>query len=209
VLDFDRYVHPEKPLTRGEVAKLLCNYLRQKPMRNEQVFSDVPTSHKYAPYIWAMHKLGILAGDGNGTFHPDDGLSMQEFAGMAQRMATWGQTHIAAQLEALRYPSFTEGYRSFYEPLFSVALTRFAPSPDSKPQVFADAGQIASWAKPAVDEFSRLGILSGDGQGYLKPTEPLSRLRFLVFLQKFNTRLIRNDSGVFDGASFIQPVAVF
>jgi hypothetical protein len=56
------YAHPEKALTRGEVAKIVCNFLNVVPMRNEQIFSDVPVIHKYSSYIWAMNSLGIMNG---------------------------------------------------------------------------------------------------------------------------------------------------
>jgi hypothetical protein len=194
LLDQERYVHPEQKLTRGEVAKLLCNYLGQKPMRNLQVFSDVPTSHRYAPYIWALNKLGIMSGDGDGTFRPDDELSMQEFATVAQKMSVWYKQHLADVIKSLPYNSVLADNRSTYEELWRKVLLNFDPSPSSKAKIFADAGQIASWAKPSVDAFSQLGILSGDDKGYLNPTEPLSRLRFLVFLYKLNNRLVSGTS---------------
>jgi hypothetical protein len=198
----DRYVHPEQKLTRGEVAKLLCAYIEQEPMRNERVFSDVPTSHKYAPYIWALNKLGIMTGDGDGTFRPDDDLSMQEFAVVAQKMMVWGKPHNAALIEALQYKD--EGYRAGWESRMRTGLSRFDPPENSTPKVFADNNKIAGWAKPAVDEFSRFGVLAGDGNGYLNPTEPLSRLRFLVFMGKLN-RLLWNP----DGAAFLLHGGVF
>jgi hypothetical protein len=86
---------------------------------------------------------------------------------------------------------------------------RFDPSPSSSPKVFADANKIAAWAKPAVDEFSRLGILEGDGKGYLSPAEPLSRLRFLVFLDKFNTRLDGKNPMLPGMTVFSRNMAVF
>jgi hypothetical protein len=187
VLGGGRYVHPEVKLTRGEVAKLLCSYLRQKPMRNKQVFSDVPTSHQYAPYIWAMTRLGIMTGDSDGAFRPDNELSMQEFAVVAQRVSIWGKAYLTDRVASLQY--YTSESPPSYETNWKAALSRFDSPPNNKPKVFADADKIASWAKPAVDEFSQLGILSGDGNGYLKPTEPLSRLRFLVFLEKFDALL--------------------
>ncbi|MDR2357683.1 MAG: hypothetical protein LBD92_06365, partial [Oscillospiraceae bacterium] len=59
------------------------------------------------------------------------------------------------------------------------------------PKVFADNGQIATWAKAAVDELSAWGILQGDSSGSnsrLNPTEALSKTRFLVFMYKFENQ---------------------
>lgn len=205
LLRMDRYIHPEQKLTRGEVAELLCAYLWQRPMRNEPVFSDVPTSHKYAPYIWALNKLGIMTGDSGGTFRPEDELTMQEFAVVAQNMAVWGKSYLAALIASLPYS--TPSFSAYAKPRWSAALPHFDPLPDSKPKVFADADRIATWAKTSVDALSQLGILSGDGNGYLKPTETLSRLRFLVFLDKFNVLLVGKE--VTNLTAFLKGTGVF
>ncbi|MDR2063417.1 MAG: S-layer homology domain-containing protein [Candidatus Nomurabacteria bacterium] len=185
------YAHPEKSLMRGEVAKLLCDYIHIVPMRNEQVFSDVPTTHQYAPYIWVMSRLGLMTGDDNGNFNPDSGLSMQEFAVIANRVVEYVR-QLVKGVDKSRWGGTSPGK-------IGIILSKLeAPSGQSK--TFADAKQIASWAKPAIDEFSKYGILVGDGNGYLKPTETLSRLRFLVFLSKMDDRFEAiGGEGVFNG----------
>jgi hypothetical protein len=187
------YAHPEKALTRGEVAKIVCNFLSVVPMRNEQIFSDVPVGHKYSSYIWAMNSLGIMNGVGGGAFNPDGILTMQEFAVIAARVSEYGKESIAkktaeelAEIEGdpigwppdLKYTQDT--VRRLKE-----KVTLFDPPANSAPKTFKDAAKIADWAKPTIDDFSRFGILEGDGNGYLNPTEQLSRTRFLVFMYKF------------------------
>jgi hypothetical protein len=192
------YAYPEEKLTRGMVAKLLCNYLGTVPMKNDQVFSDVPVSHDYSPYIWAMNRLGIMNGNGDGTFRPDSELSMQEFAVMAERLIQYEK---AKAVELSKNWRDTNPFMDVYTPeeiadidaeYKKRAEEGFDPPVGSLPKIFADNNQIASWAKPAVDEFSRWGILEGDSSGsssHLHPTEPLSKTRFLVFLYKFDQKL--------------------
>jgi hypothetical protein len=145
-----------------------------------------------------MKQLGIMNGNGDGTFRPDSELSMQEFAVMAKNVTQWGKQKAILASEnwrdnAIDIEDFTpeeivrieEDYRKRIE-------EGFAPPVNSTPKNFADSNQIASWAKPAVDEFSRWGILEGDSSGsnaHLNPTQPLSKTRFLVFMFKFEQKL--------------------
>jgi hypothetical protein len=217
------FAYPNQKLTRGEVAKLLCNYIGVVPMRNEQIFSDVPVGHGYSSYIWVMNKLGIMGGVGGDRFNPDAELTVQEFAVMANRVIQWGKAEaeeylknwtpeIAFGVESiliLPLEEIEDKVLSGYEWPDNVGVVteesiaeayaraekrveKFNPPANSTPKVFADSDKIASWAKPAVDEFSKFGILQGDSAGSdsrLNPTEPLSKTRFLVFMFKFEEKL--------------------
>jgi hypothetical protein len=188
--------YPERTLTRGEVAKLVCNYFGMVPMRSEPPFSDVPSTHKYARYIWGVNRAGIMSGDGAGTFRPDDTLSMQEFAVIASRMVEYGKKRIVADIEATRIkfdqPEVTAETMKWVEVDIEqkeADLARLNPPADRPAKIFADADKIAAWAKPAVDELSRFGVLEGDESSHLNPTAMLDKTRFLVFIAKFEYRL--------------------
>ncbi len=45
-------------------------------------FTDVPNSHRYAPAINELARLGIVSGRDDGTFRPDDPVSRAQFAKM-------------------------------------------------------------------------------------------------------------------------------
>jgi hypothetical protein len=185
-------VYPERTLTRGEVAKMICNYLGVVPMQNKSTFPDVPTSHEYARYIWAANKIGIMGGDSSGIFRPNDTLSMQEFAVIASRIVSFGKSKLVTDYNNSKdkYDPLEkiDGVHTYHE-MHESDLARLEPYAGSMPKVFADKDKIASWAKPAIDEFSRFGILQGDNNGRLNPTEPLDKTRFLVFMAKFEDRL--------------------
>jgi hypothetical protein len=197
------YAYPDKKLSRSEVAKLVCNYLGVVPMRNEQIFSDVELVHPYSRYIWAVNKLGIMTGDGSGHFYPDTELSMQEFAVMAMRMLEYGgQKIVENELEQIKEIENNPKDWPPDDPYTQEVLARSKEEADwrarlainsyQNPVVFADNDKIASWAKSAIDEFSKLKILQGDSSGAdsrLNPTEPLSKTRFLVFLYKIDQKL--------------------
>jgi hypothetical protein len=210
------YAYPDRKLTRGEVAKMLCRYINVVPMRNEQIYTDVPTNHKYSRYIWAMKQLGIMNGNGDGTFRPDSELSMQEFAVMAMRVLECRSQQLSesAAIELQEIESNPTDWPPDLQYTQDVVRRlkekidwkpRIAKISSSSPKIFADDAKIASWAKPAVDEFSKFGILQGDSAGSdsrLNPTEPLSKTRFLVFMFKFEEKL-----GLFIGE--FQPTPVF
>jgi hypothetical protein len=197
------YIYPNEKLTRGMTAKLLCNYMGVAPMRNEKVFSDVTTEHKYSRYIWAVNKLGIMGGNGDGTFRPDSELSMQEFATVAMRVLEHRggklSERAAQELRDIQnnptdWPPDLQYTKDVVQRLAEEAdwKRRVAKISQPTPLVFADNSEIAAWAKPAVDEFSKLGILQGDStdsDSRLRPTEPLSKTRFLVFMAKFEEKL--------------------
>jgi hypothetical protein len=197
------YAYPEKKLTRGEVAKILCNFIGTVPMKNDQIFSDVQVSHDYSSYIWVMNKLGIMGGIGDNKFNPDAELTIQEFAVMAMRVLEYRNEEIAKQsadeLKEIEsnptdWPPDLQYTQDVVRRLKEKVdwKTRIANISSSTPIVFADNAKIASWAKPAVDEFSKFGILQGnsaDSNSRLNPTEALSKTRFLVFMFKFEEKL--------------------
>jgi hypothetical protein len=185
------YAHPKKALTRGEVSKIVCNFLNVVPMRNEQIFSDVPVIHKYSSYIWAMNSLGIMNGVGGGAFNPDGIFTMQEFAVIASRIKEYGKQQaidLASNWreQMLYIDEFTQEELDRLDAEYKEKVTHFDPPANSAPKTFRDANKIASWAKATIDDFSKFGILEGDGNGYLSPTERLNKTRFLVFMYKFN-----------------------
>jgi hypothetical protein len=185
--------YPNRTLARGEVAKTICNYIGVVPMRNEQVFTDVPTTHQYSRYIWVLQKLGIMSGDGNGGFRPNDTLSMQECAAVAYKLIEGGIKEATIKRETWydNYSSpeiLTPEDIMYFNEKYKKALEAFNPPQGSNPKVFADADKIAAWAKPVIDEFSKFGILEGDNNGNLDPTGQLSKTRFLVFMYKLNNK---------------------
>ena len=68
---------PKKGVTRGEFIKyaMILNGTRDLSAENERIFYDVPQEHTYAAYINTAHRLGIINGDGNGFFYPDENIT--------------------------------------------------------------------------------------------------------------------------------------
>lgn len=63
-------------VTRGEFTELIITALREdRVSAGENVFSDVPETHKYAGTIYAARALGIVSGEGKAKFNPDAEIS--------------------------------------------------------------------------------------------------------------------------------------
>lgn len=75
----DETFRGERKVSRGEFIKNVIKLLNQSPMDSENIlFEDVPKTHVYFPYINAAAAYGMIAGDGGGSFRPDDSITAPE-----------------------------------------------------------------------------------------------------------------------------------
>lgn len=70
----------DESLTRAEFCTLITRMLRagdyQSP--SNPVFSDVPSTHWASGSISALCSMGLISGNGDGTFNPDKGIVLSE-----------------------------------------------------------------------------------------------------------------------------------
>lgn len=96
----DGSFQPDGVLTREEAAKLICTLLlgdgSDKLGTTSSSFTDVASTRWSSPFIEYCNSLGIIAGNGDGTFDPNGELTGYAFAKML--------------LVALGYDSAREGY---------------------------------------------------------------------------------------------------
>lgn len=85
----DGSFQPEKVVTRAEMAKLLVVALGLEAgaslLEGTSSFDDVPTTHWATGYIAVAVQYGLIKGDGDGNFRPDDTVNYAEVATMALR----------------------------------------------------------------------------------------------------------------------------
>jgi hypothetical protein len=63
--------YQETLVTRGEFIEGLMRVIGETEKTEEDVFTDIPASHKYAASIATAKKAGITNGDVDGKFNPD------------------------------------------------------------------------------------------------------------------------------------------
>jgi hypothetical protein len=87
----DNTVRPDRDITRAEVAtvffRLLADPRRIENWTQENVFTDVQSSHWYNNAVSVMSRMQILNGYPDGTFKPDNSITRGELAAIAARFA--------------------------------------------------------------------------------------------------------------------------
>ncbi|MFA7167195.1 MAG: S-layer homology domain-containing protein, partial [Desulfoplanes sp.] len=85
----DGSYQPAKVVTRAEMAKLLVVSLGldvgASVLQGKSSFDDVPTTHWATGYIAVAVQYGLIKGDGDGNFRPDDTVNYAEAATMVLR----------------------------------------------------------------------------------------------------------------------------
>ncbi|SBV95172.1 Peptidase, S41 family [uncultured Eubacteriales bacterium] len=77
---------PDATLTRGQLCSLLAQALRYTS-DHTGTFADVPADAYYAPAVEAMYAAGLVAGGGDGLFHPDEPVDHQQYITILARAA--------------------------------------------------------------------------------------------------------------------------
>lgn len=82
-------IEPESDITRAEVAtiffRLLKDDVREANLSTENIFTDVQKGEWYNVSVSTMAKMGIVEGDPEGTFRPNESITRAEFAAIASR----------------------------------------------------------------------------------------------------------------------------
>ena len=78
---------PAKSVTRAEMAAFLVRALNAEnpgaPYHG--YFPDVPAAAWYAPYVETLHELGVVFGNPDGNYHPQDLVNRAQMAAMLDR----------------------------------------------------------------------------------------------------------------------------
>lgn len=85
----DGKFHPADALTRAEMCQLVAVALQCYVPDNPCPFTDVEEDAWYAPAVTALYNRGMVKGDGNGLFHPEEAVSHQEFFVTMGRLLAW------------------------------------------------------------------------------------------------------------------------
>lgn len=127
--------HPQDALTRAELCQLVAVALQCRYPSNASPFDDVDDDAWYAPAVIALYNRGMVQGDGNGKFHPEDTVSHQEFFAVMGRLLAWLNCWVDDTLDAV-------GEEELSQPLLA---------------------DYDGWAKAPTWLLSR-GVESGDGE---------------------------------------------
>lgn len=167
---------------------------------------------------WAANEIqtwidsGLLKGDQNGLYHPNDNLTRAEFLTFVNRVfnftdqsstafsdvpqTAWYAAEIAKAYEAGITTGVGNGKMA---PLNTITreevasiLSRafFVTGTGSFGSSFPDDGQIASWAKKAAYAMRDTGYISGDASGSFMPKKNATRAEVVKMMSNVMGRLI-------------------
>ncbi len=84
--------NPDNPVTRAEMATVICRMLREtNDLPTGDTFSDVPENHWANPYVNRAAELEIVNGYGDGRFGPGDTVTYEQAVTMLVR-AVYGSS---------------------------------------------------------------------------------------------------------------------
>ena len=98
-LDPDQAANLAAPLTRGQFARMLTAFSAQRSSVDPQnptgrLYLDLDSSSPYAPYVRTAVQYGWMSGYADGSFRPDQGLTLEEGCTMALRLLGYDVTNL-------------------------------------------------------------------------------------------------------------------
>ncbi len=103
----------ENSIIRAEFAALLMQYVQAEhillPSTKSVTFSDVPDddSDWYNQYVYALARAGIIQGDTEGTFRPNDSISRAEAVTLLNRLTGRTEELSSSLLRHIRFSDVT------------------------------------------------------------------------------------------------------
>ncbi len=101
---------PDDLLTRAQAAKLFAEiYYPHSIEEVRSPLSDINSTQWFYPYVSVLIQKGVIHGYDNGTFGPDDAVTLAQFAAMAARsMDNLSEDYSSYALE--RFSDLSAGY---------------------------------------------------------------------------------------------------
>ncbi len=146
---------PTAPITRGEMAEMMVRGLGYQSLAKAAVekqeknpFTDVSYSDADAGYILVAYTLGILQGNGNGTFRPDGTATREQAAALLVRTyqrftSSLDWIHGFYALSSYSKIDLTAGMDAV-----SVGWSRLEVGKDGVPYLLTERTGDNSWAVP-------------------------------------------------------------
>ncbi|MGE6664612.1 S-layer homology domain-containing protein [Paenibacillus xylanexedens] len=151
----DTTFEPNRGVTRAEFAAILVRGLGLKPGERVNSFKDVNGNEWYADAVTTATSYGLIDGYENGTFRPQAQITRQEaMALIARAMTVTGMETAASAGNVQQWSDY------------------------------ADAEQVASWAKEAVASSISAGLVSGRGKDTIAPNQSITRAETAVIIRR-------------------------
>jgi uncharacterized protein YaiE (UPF0345 family) len=142
----DTTFSPNSAITRGQIITILYRLEGEPAVTDTASFSDVSSSKYYANAIAWAKSVGIVTGNNDGTFRPDEALTRQQFAAILYRYAQYKgyDTTVTGDLDSFKDGSTVGSYaRDAMNWANGVGLIKGTTSNTLSPTGTATRGQAA------------------------------------------------------------------
>lgn len=178
-----------------------------QPGDTENIFTDI-SGHWAEESIYALKEKGIISGDGDGAFRPDDTLTRAEFVKMLVCAVGEGEAYeggftdisggewYAPYVQAAARAGFVNGYadgsfrpggavtREESAKMLILALGGQTEGADGALAQFADGGEVSGWALAYMEQAVVMGIFKGTDDGKIEPKAELTRAMAAAVLDR-------------------------
>ncbi len=196
-------------MSLGIIASAIAPLITSTPSLAQTTFSDVQSDYWAASFIQQLSQKGIIAGFGDGTFHPNDAVTRAQFAAMinkafsqvSKRNAT-NFTDVATSYWAANAigNAYTTGFLTGYpgnifkpnqniprqQVLVSLANgLGYTPSLNTNTtlQNYSDASNITDYARsPIAAATEKQIVVNYPNVNYLNPTRSATRAEVAAFI---------------------------
>ena len=219
----ERYVQTMTTMITGLLLALCMFFTAVGSASAAPAFSDIH-GHWAEPQITSWMEQGLIKGYGDGSFRPNHTITRAEFVALVNRSFGLRQagdvpfhdineTHWAYSDVAIAVQSgYISGYQdgtfgaerkiSRQEVAVIAAKLLGAASDGSEEADCSDRGEIAEWAKAAVNLVAARGILTGYPEDRtFRPKQPITRAEAVVVLD----RVLKARTAVYDKAGTYGP----
>ncbi|CAM3550675.1 MULTISPECIES: S-layer homology domain-containing protein [Saccharibacillus] len=152
---------PERALTRAEFAAWLVRGLGLSENRPASGFVDLEKEHPYGGAVEAAKQAGLMNGDADGFFRPDEALTREQMA--------------SALFRAVVFEDGAAG-------LASQAGTGAA-------KALADQAELSPWAYEPVSALMEAGLMQGKPDGRFAPKDSATRAEGAAALNRMLARM--------------------
>jgi hypothetical protein len=159
---------PNSDMTRAEFAAIVGKALGLRTKEGQSSFSDVNVTDWYHGYTMTAASYGIVTGYNSSTFAPNDKITREQAMTMIAR---------AMKITGLK----TSGEERDIDALLAG---------------YKDAGAISGYAKSAIGECLKTGIVSGKADKILAPKDFITRAEVAVIVERLlqNSELIEKKA---------------
>ena len=162
-----------------------------------QAFGDVARDYWAADYIKSLKESGIISGDENGNFNPENDITREEFikmlvlaAGLYEsdascgfydiKLCKWAESYIGSAVKAgiitgKDNNAFGAGEKLTRQDMAVMVCRALNIKSNVENVAFTDANDISDYAKQSVAALANAGIINGFEDGEFKPFETARR----------------------------------